>query len=274
MLPRLQLFEFNDATFAPKLLQRTIVSALSRTLRWGRMLDGLVAPFLEFLTASGANEVLEIAAGAGEPAAILLEAIEAANRTPPTFTLTDLHPHVGAWRALAERHPRRLSFIPEPVDATRLDASLGRGRARVILNAFHHFPPALAQHVLTGLTKDAPGVFLAEGLVRDPRSFAAMMPWGLPALLAEPLLAPDDRLARAALTWLSPIALLASVWDGTVSTFRCYSRDELFSLAEAAAPSWRWVYGTFAVGTSGQGSWFWGVPQAQACSRRGALEVR
>jgi hypothetical protein len=259
-LPRLQLFEFNDAPFAPKVLQRTIVSALSRTLRWGHLLDGLVDPFLEFLKASGAHEVLEVAAGAGEPAALLLEALTAQGHVPPTFTLTDLHPHVEAWRALVERHPTKLAFVPEAIDATQLPADLGRGRARVIINAFHHFPPALAQQVLVGMTKDAPGVFLAEGLVRDPRSFLAMTPWGVPALLAEPLLAHEGRVSRAALTWFSPVAMLASAWDGTVSTFRCYSREELFRFAEAVGAHWRWEYGTYAVGRFGRGSWFWGVP--------------
>jgi hypothetical protein len=259
-LPRLHLFEFNDAPFAPKVLQRTIVSALSRTLRWGRMLDGLVEPFVGFLHASGAREVLDIAAGAGEPAAVLLEALQAKGHVPPTFTLTDLHPHVEAWASLVEQHPEKLSFIPEPVDATRLDESLGRGRARVLINAFHHFPPSLAQQVLLGLAKDAPGVFIAEGLVRDPRSFLAMTPWGLPALLAEPLLAPEGRLSRAALTWFSPVAVLASMWDGTVSTFRCYSREELLRFTEPLGSSWRWEFGTYPVGRFGQGSWFWGVP--------------
>jgi hypothetical protein len=259
-LPRLQLFEFNDAPFAPKALQRTIVSALSRTLRWGRMLDGLVPPFLAFLEASGAREVLDIASGAGEPAALLLEALAQGGHTPPTCTLTDLHPHLEAWRALVERHPTTLAFVPEPVDATQLPPDLGRGRARVIINAFHHFPPTLAQRVLVGMARDAPGVFLAEGLVRDPRSFLAMTPWGLPALVAEPLLAPEGRLASAALAWLSPVAVLASAWDGTVSTLRCYSRDELFHFAEAVGPGWRWEYGTYPVGRFGRGSWFFGVP--------------
>jgi hypothetical protein len=260
VLPRLQLFEFNDAPFVPAPLQRTIVSALSRTLRWGRMLDGLVEPFCAFLDAAKTHSVLEIASGAGEPAAVLMEAIEARGGVPPTVTLTDLLPHPAAWTRLEARHPGRLAFVPEPVDATNIAPSLGPGHARVILNAFHHFPPALAQRVLVGMAKEAPGVFIAEGLVRSPLSFAAMTPWGLPALMAEPLLG-DTRAWSALYTWLSPIALLASAWDGAVSTFRCYSRDELLRFSEAV-PRWRWHFGTYRAGKLGTGSWFWGVPTA------------
>ncbi|MBE2251227.1 MAG: hypothetical protein IAE78_16930 [Myxococcus sp.] len=260
-LPRLQLFEFNDAPFVPKVLQRTIISTLSRTLRWGRLLDGLVQPFVDFLHASGAHEVLEIAAGAGEPAAVLVEALMNRGHQPPTFTLTDLLPHPDAWRTLSARYPERITFIPEPVDATNIEPSLGRGRARVILNAFHHFPPKLAQGVLLGMAKDAPGLFISEGLVRNPLSFLAMAGWGLPALMADPVLAPESRLSRAALTWLTPVSLLASAWDGTVSTFRCYTRDELLAFAAPLGDSWRWEFGTYPVGALGRGSWFWGVPR-------------
>jgi hypothetical protein len=81
-----------------------------------------------------------------------------------------------------------------------LDVSLAPPPARVIINAFHHFPPALAQQVLVGMAKDAPGVFISEGLVRNPLSFLSMTAWGIPALMAEPLLAhePFHAAVRAA----------------------------------------------------------------------------
>lgn len=260
MLPRLQLFEFNDAPFVPAPLQRLIVSTLSRTLRWGKLLDGLVDPFAEFLKAAGTHEVLELASGAGEPAAILIEALEARGHLPPKFTLTDLLPHPEAWRAVESRYPERIAFIPETVDATNIEPALGRGRARAIINGLHHLPPDLARRALEGMAKDAPGVFVAEGLVRNPLSFAAMAPWGIPALLAEPVLGEGSLLAGAAMAWVTPIALLASAWDGTVSTFRCYSEAELRDFA-SGVPGWRWEFGEYKAGKLGTGSWFWGVPQ-------------
>jgi hypothetical protein len=262
-LPRLQLFEFNDTPSVPKVLRQSIISALSRTLRWGHMLDGLVQPFVDFLAASGARDVLDLASGAGDPAVVLLQALKARGQPLPVMTLTDLQPHPDAWRALSAVDPDHVRFIEEPVDATRLTPQLAQGRARTIINALHHFPPALAQQALLGMAKDGPGVFVAEGLVRNPLSFVAMMPWGIPALLAEPVLAPDAKLQRAALTWLSPVALLASAWDGTVSTFRCYSRDELMAFVEPLGPLWRWEFGHYDVAAFGQGSYFWGVPGAR-----------
>jgi hypothetical protein len=255
-LPRFQLFEFNDAPWAPKVLRDTVVGALSRSLRWGRMLDGLVAPFEAFLTACGTREVLDLCAGAGGPAAVLLEAMGRRGRAGH-FLLTDLFPQVTQWEALRREFNGQLDFVPQPVDATRIPPTLGPGRARAIINALHHFPPDLARAVLRGACENAPGLFVAEGLVRNPLRFAAMAPFGIPALLAAPVLADDQRLARAVLAW-SPLALAVSVWDGTVSALRIYQPEELQEMV-ADLPGWEWMHGTFEYGGVGRGTWFSGV---------------
>lgn len=257
-LPRLQLFEFNDAPWAPAALRSTLVEALSRAIRWGRLLDGLVAPLARCLEQAGTSQVLDLCAGAGGPAAVLSEAM-AQRGHDVHFLMSDLYPAVADWEALSRAAPARLGFVAEPVDATDIAPSLGAGRVRVIVNALHHFPPPLARAVLRGVCRDAPGVFIAEGLVRNPLSFAAMGPVGLAALMATPLLSKDHRLARAALTWGSPVALAASAWDGTVSSMRTYQPEELREMV-ADLPGWTWTSGeythSFGLGT---GSWFVGT---------------
>ncbi len=258
-LPRLQLFEFNDAAWAPDALKELIVESLSRTLRWGRMLRGIVPPLQELLDETGASEILELAAGAGGPAQVLIEELLAAGVTPPRFLLTDLQPHPGAWAALKARHPREVDFVAAPVDATRIPPALARGRVQLIINALHHFPPALARDVLLAATRDAPGVFVAEGLLRDPRSLMSMAVTGIPAVFATSLLADRHRLAKAALGVLSPAALAVSMWDGAVSTLRQYTEKELRALVRDGPPGWRWDYGVFEFPFGGRGSWFRGT---------------
>lgn len=260
-LPRFQLFEFNDAAWAPKALRDTVVDALSLSLRWGRVLDGLVEPFEAFLEAAGTHEVLDLCAGSGGPAAVLAEALRRRGRHAH-FLLTDLFPQVPAWEALRQAHPGQLDFDAERVDATAIPPALGPGRARVIINALHHFPPRLARAVLRGACEGAPGVFIAEGLVRNPMRFAAFVPVGVPALLASPLLAREGRLGRALVAWATPLALAASVWDGTVSTLRIYEPTELEAMV-ADLPGWTWTHGTFEYGGIGRGTWFQGVRSAR-----------
>ncbi len=254
-LPRLQLFEFNDAAWAPAVLRDTLVEALSRAIRWGSLMDGLVAPLARCLDAAGTSKVLDLAAGAGGPAAILSEAM-AKRGHDVHFLMSDLFPNVAQWEALRSE---RLDFVREPVDATNISPTLGEGRVRVIINALHHFPPELARQALRGACENAPGVFIAEGLVRNPLSFAAMAPVGLAALMATPVLAKDRHLSRALISWLSPVALAAAAWDGTVSSMRSYEPSELQEMV-AGLEGWTWTSGQYAHSRGfGTGSWFSGT---------------
>lgn len=261
LLPRMQLFEFNDLPWVPASVRDTVVESLSRTLRWGKMLDGLVEPFESFLDAAGTREVLEIGSGGGGPAVILAEAIARRGRDAPRFVLTDLHPRPEAWAALAAALPSAISFEPASVDATRIPEPLARGRARSIINVLHHFPPSLAAAILEDAVRGGRGVFVAEGFERNPLQFANFAPAGLASLAVNPWLSPRDRLAKAALTYLTPLALGVSVWDGLVSTMRVYSEDELRAMVAPFGGGWDWHYGTYRYPPLGTGYYFYGLPR-------------
>jgi len=258
--PRLQLFEFNDLAGVHPAVRDTIVESLSRTLDWGRMLDGLVEPFARFLEAAGAKEILDLGAGAGGPARILAKALSRSGRPVPRFVLTDLHPRVEAWTAARAAQPEAIDFHPLPVDATHVPDALAAGRARTIINVFHHFSPELATAVLRDAVKGAKGVFIAEGFGRHPSQFANFAFAGLPALLANPILSERDRLAKAALTWLTPAALGMAVWDGLVSTLRVYEEEELRAMVAPFGQGFRWESGTYSYFPRGTGTYFFGVP--------------
>jgi hypothetical protein len=260
--PRAHLFEFNDSAWAPPALRESIVEALSRALAWGRMLRGLTGPFAAFLDQTGADAVLDLCSGAGGPAAILARELARQGLRAPRFLLTDLHPHPDAWARLAAEHPGVVEYEAAPVDATRIPEALGAGRARVIINALHHFRPELAGAILRGACERSPGVFVAEGFERSPLLFAAFAAPGLFALYANPALAPRRKLAKAWLTWATPIALAASVWDGLVSTLRVYTEAELRAMVAPLGDAFTWTYGTFPIGPLGRGYYFYGVRAA------------
>jgi hypothetical protein len=257
--PRLHLFEFNDTPGVPRFVKDTVIESLSRTLAWGHVLRELVSPFSEFLMRANATEVLDVGAGAGGPAGILIDELLAAGVTPPRFILTDVNPQVESWQRLKERHPRYIDYVSEPVDATRIPPELARGRVTAIINALHHFPPALAKRILVASLDDTKGVFVVEGFERTPLGFAAFVPAGVPALLANPILSPRETLPKAVLTWLTPLALAISVWDGLVSTMRVYSEEELREMVEPIAERVAFTYGTYAIGRLGHGYYFSGL---------------
>lgn len=256
---RRHLFELNDSAWAPVALRETIIEALSRTLAWGHILRGMVGPFGRFLAATGAAEVLDLCAGAGGPAAILAAELARAGVHPPRFLMTDLHPHPEAWGRLRAEHEGVIDFVAAPVDATNIPVSLSAGRACVIINALHHFPPGLAGEIVRGACRDAPGVFIAEGFERNPLRFAPFALAGLPALLLNPVLSPRHGLAKAVLTWLTPAALAASVWDGVVSTLRVYTEAELREMVAPLGDAFSWEYGTWEFPGFGRAYYFFGV---------------
>lgn len=263
MLPRLHLFEVNDAPWAPPGLRETIVEALSRTLDWGHVLRGLAPHFSRFVAETKSAEVLDLCAGAGGPAAILARELRAAGHAPPKFLMTDLHPRVESWERVRAAQPDLVDFVREPVDAANLPAELGRGRARVIINALHHFRPELAGAILRGAAKGSPGVFVAEGFPRNPARFAPFAWAGLPALLAAPILAPERRLEKALWTWATPVALGVSVWDGLVSTMRVYTEQELRAMVAPLGQELAWTYGTYDFFPGGRATFFYGVPRSR-----------
>lgn len=260
-LPRVQAFEFNDSARTPKFLRDLVVESLSRTLQWGHVLRGLVPPFQRFLAASGATEVLDLCAGAAGPATILASEMRAGGQPPPRFLLTDLYPQMDAWEAARAEHPGDIDFVQEPVDATRIPEHLAKGRARAIINAFHHFPPDIARELLADAVRGSAGIFVSEAFERNPLGFLPMTAAGLPALLANPILSKRDRLAKAAVTWLSPIAAGISLWDGIVSTLRIYSERDLREMVAPLGDSFTWEYGNYAFAPLGKGAYFFGVPR-------------
>jgi len=89
---------------------------------------------------------------------------------PVQFVLTDLHPHLEAWRAAAAKS-ENLTFVAEAVDAASAPTGLlgegGKGERKVfrLFNlAFHHFDDALAAEILRNTLETADGfgfVFLS-----------------------------------------------------------------------------------------------------------------
>jgi len=259
-LPRVHLFEFNDRDWVPASLRDTIIETLSRSLDWGGFLRPLAPVIDDFLSAAGTREVLELCTGAAGPALILTEEAERIGIRAPRFLMTDLFPRVPVWTLARARHPESIDFIAEPVDATRIPASISDGRARVMVNAFHHFRPELAGAILRDAVESQAPIFISESFERDPRGAFPLIPIGIPSLLATPLLSQRDRLAKAAWTWLTPIALAAGTWDALVSTLRIYSQRDLLELVSPFGRSYEWTYGTYDYPFGGRGCYFQGVP--------------
>jgi hypothetical protein len=254
---RRQWFEINDASWAPMALRELELETLSRAMRWGRMLDGLVRPLGELLRQTGATEVLELCAGSGGAAEALLPAFEASGAPIPRIVMTDLVPRVEAWERLQRRWPQHLSFEREPVDVAKVPGRLGAGRVWLVLNALHHFPPQMASGLFHAARREGAGLIVAEILSRELVALLRLAPFGLPALAVSGVLSHYHRLQKAALTFLTPVVLATSLWDASVSALRTYTAGELCAMVP---PDWHWELGSLPYRHFGAGSYISGRP--------------
>lgn len=262
-LPRIHAFEINDHPAAPEALKETIIEALSRTLDWGKMLDGLVPELERFWTEAGVTELLDLGAGAGGPARVVSRILR--RRAVPAdikIILTDLQPREEAWRELKAEFPDYIDYIARPIDATDVPMGLTMGRGRLAINVFHHFPPEIAKEVLADAVRAGEPIFISEGFERNPLQFANFALYGLPSLFLNPVLTANRSWKKTLLTYGAPgLVLGASIWDGLVSSMRVYTEEELRAMVADLPGDYHWEYGNFSYAPAGKGYYFHGIPK-------------
>lgn len=264
---RRQLFEFNDLAMVPAAWRESVVEALGRTLDWGGMLHELVPHLARFYSEARVREVLDLGAGTGSPASILVRELLDLGVEPPRTYLTDLFPLIEKWRVLKQQRAPYLDFIPEPVDATRIDArTIGQGRARQLINILHHFPEEVARGVLEDAILARQPIFISEAFFRRPAQFLNFAPVGLPSLYLNPVLASEHRLSKALWTWCSPVLLGISIWDGLISTMRIHEPTDLMRIVRTIEghEHFSWRHGSYHYLPKGEGFYFYGVPHQRA----------
>ncbi|HEX9100793.1 MAG TPA: hypothetical protein VF997_01250, partial [Polyangia bacterium] len=138
---------------------------------------------------------------------------------------------------------------------------LAGGRARVIINSFHHFTPELARSILRDAVAGSAGIFIAEPWERNPLRFGTFIPVGLLALAVNPFVSARDRVLKALLTFASPAVAAVALWDGLVSTMRVYSRQELEAMVAPLGDRFTWTFGYHHFSPGGRGYYFYGVPR-------------
>lgn len=229
-LPRIHAVELHDLPSCPPFVRETIVETLGNALRWGRIYDPLAETFGAFCQAAGADAVLDLCSGTGEPIAVLLDCLQRQGLPSPRFALSDLYPNVPRLRRVAARFPGLVEAVETPVDATAVDPAVDRP-ARTIISAFHHFPPPVATRILADCVAQRRAVFILEPTIRKLLGGLGMTPWLAAAALANPFVAPANRGAKLLGTYASPLTVAAITWDSVVSLLRTYTEAELTAMA-------------------------------------------
>lgn len=239
---RLQLFEFEDLPWFPKVIRAGMMDYLRFMISALGTYQPIVPLLREALQHTGQTQLLELCAGAGGGTAGLLRSLRTTGLPTAQVCLTDLYPQPAAWQLLQQTTPG-LHFAPAPVDATAVPPELPG--LRTVFSAFHHFPPAAAEALLTDAVRQQTGIGVFEGAGKHwLELLLACTVLPVAQLLVTPFIRPF-RLSRLIFTYLIPLIPLFTIWDGCVSILRMYPPAQLLALAHRADPDgrFRWQAG-------------------------------
>lgn len=168
--PRYHLFEIGDQPWCPEWVRAYIQSYLTEV--WNLHIPpfsksspaGVAADLIvETLSNVSSYTFVDLCAGAGGPTGtienILNRKLETESKQAAQFVLTDLYPRLEEWAMISKRQ-ENVSFIAEPLDATRCEriASRNGKECRIFNLCFHHFDDHPASTILRKAIESADAI--------------------------------------------------------------------------------------------------------------------
>ncbi len=231
---RLHLFEFNDQPWLPRVLRNAETAYLEVAYRLFPLARLWAEKILTVVQPGQPVHILDLCSGSCGPLASIVAFIEERGYVA-SATLCDLYPNKES--AVSPR----LSWIPEPVDATRVPAEYEG--IRTMFSAFHHFRPDAAKAILADAVKHNRPICIFESGSGTAAGIAAILGVPLVVLALMPFAQPF-RWANLLFTYLVPVLPLIILWDGIVSMLRVYSPEQMKQLAASVtANGYSWESG-------------------------------
>ena len=238
---RRQVVEIEDLAWCPRAVRDGGTDWLAFMANTAGMFAGAAPKIRAAMQATGTSNVIDLCSGGGGPW-LTLEA-ELAKSGPVSVVLSDLYPNVEALGRVREETDGRVRFHPDGVDATNVPVELDG--VRTMFNAFHHFPPHLAQRILADAVAKRRAIAIFEGGGRRALGLVGI-PLQIPLLaLFTPFVRPF-RWSRIALTYLLPLIPALVVFDGTMSFLRLYLEEDLRELIRSVPghDTYEWEIGS------------------------------
>jgi hypothetical protein len=226
LLPRLQLFEFEDLAWFPRTI-RNLATDYLHFMQTRFALHAAVVPLIRgMLEESEASEVVDLCSGGGGPVLAVYESLVAGG-SHIRITLTDRYPNLDAFTRICSLHPPSILYIAESVDARKVPSEL-KG-LRTIFNAFHHFAPQDARSILECAVQSRQPIGIFEIPERGMLTMLSLVLTPVFVILATPFMRPFQW-KRLLWTYVIPLIPLVCLWDGEVSQWRAYTVRELLNL--------------------------------------------
>ncbi|PKN51304.1 MAG: hypothetical protein CVU55_12790 [Deltaproteobacteria bacterium HGW-Deltaproteobacteria-13] len=259
-MKRCHAFEFNDYKIVPEFIRESMPETLGMGLRWSKVYKAAAPYFITFLKRTKAGRILDLASGSGEPVSVLLESLKKEEKKSLRIILSDLYPNIPLMSQMARRHPDHVSFIEKSLDATDIPDELDHD-ARLIITAFHHFPPERAARMLGGCVEKRSAIFILEPITRSLSSSYKLFFFVFMAILCNPWMAQRHRLLKIIFTFFIPIIPCVFFWDSLISLLRIYTKEELTGMTAFSAGTYHWEYHEVPVPWRGRIQIYMGFPK-------------
>lgn len=243
---RIHALELEDQNWMPRVLREGGMAYLRFAAEVAGMAEAIRPVIEDALDRSGEDEIFDLCSGGGGPVLGVARALNEAGREM-RVTLSDRFPDPGAVQLVADSAVVGLRYELESIDA--LDVPPDRPGLRTLFNAFHHLRPEQARAVLASAVEGKRPIAVVEMLQRKPLLAISMLLFApLVVTLVVPFLRPF-RWSWLPLSYLVPAVQLLVVWDGVVSVFRIYTRDELLEMAREVDPeeTFEWTVEEFPI---------------------------
>lgn len=217
-------FEFMDIDFLPNSLRSVLrdILEVGNSAPFRNYYQWTSASVYEYAKKHQITEIVELGAGCAPITRHLIKNYPDWNAT---FKITDLNPDVTTFKAL-EQKDNRVSAKYESLDFTK--KVKGFENSILVLSAtFHHVDEKHKINILSSLKSLSPHVMIFEPLRPTISSLLFVI-----AALGSGFLTPFFRMNskkffRSFLwCWLLPIAPFMFLWDGWVSSIRCWNKQK------------------------------------------------
>ena len=245
---RVQLFEFEDQTWLPRMFRDYLTTLLHYQITSSRVYASAAPKLKDGMQQTNCTQIVDLGSGGGGPLIQIQEILEREEAFPVSVLLTDKFPNSRAIKVI-RASSGNIQYEDHPVDITSIPSRL-KG-FRTLFTCFHHFDPDTAVRILQNAVDEMAPIAAFEFTNRRPSNIAGMLLSPIAVLFDTARVSPF-RWGRLIWTYLLPVIPLMYWWDGTVSHLRTYTVAELQELvSRVKAVSYEWEIGELE---SGQGS--------------------
>ena len=232
LLPRLQLFEWEDQSFFPHQIRDALTNYLYLVWTVGGFYRTTLPVLEHTMHRCNRNHIYDLCSGGGGAWSHIVSALKERN-VDIEVQLSDYYPNLKAFEALHKQSDGTIQFDAHSVNACT--ATLPTKAIVTLLLALHHFAPTDVEKILSNAVSQSSPIIIFEIQQRTVLDVLIMLIHLPICWIVMPFMKPTWM--QLLLTYIVPVIPLCIVWDGMVSAMRTYTPEELMAMAHKVDPT-------------------------------------